>query len=545
MELYAINRYCARDESIFFKFLTITLIVLSFMLYTPVATAAGAGVGAEAIAEAGAGVADAGPAGAEPVVVVCYYNEPCGSCEHETLQEIMDAFWGAAEQVPDKNFSLRFTNTFQRSGLEALINAFDKFGVPKEKRGNTAFVAGNEILIGDLTDADKIKAFLEIAENPDAAELPGEGEGTQPAGILAPSGGEPTLVFFSITACADCESVREILADYADEARVIEYNIAEGESLTLFSAYVDAYSVPDNRQTLPIVFAGERYFNAREIGGGDLRNLLNDGNAGYTLLPGAGGDVAVPAKPLEALQLTGVLLAGLLGGLNPCGVSMFLFMLSLVAAAGRRMLTYGFSFLAGKFTAYWALGLAGYSLFAAYAGDWAGNAAIFVNVIMLALALLLAALCVNDFIAARAGQYAGVRLQLPKRLRALNHKIIRRAADFANAQNLNNRVAAAFTAGCFLLGATISVTEFFCTGQIYIAAITYAIRQGEGFAAHLFLLAYTVAAVLPAAVILAIIRRGKSFFEVSETFRLKMPWIKLLGAIFFALFAVYLFMQLL
>lgn len=145
---------------------------------------------------------------------------------------------------------------------------------------------------------------------------------------------------------------------------------ADGEALTLYPAYIAAYHVPESRQLLPIAFAGEHFYNAKEVAQGALSAVVQQGMAAYTLVPAPGKAVPLPARPIDTFELPGVFLAGLLGGLNPCGVSMFLFFLSLIAVSGRRMLTLGLSYHAGKCIAYLLLGNAGYVLLTGPGSVW-------------------------------------------------------------------------------------------------------------------------------------------------------------------------------
>jgi cytochrome c biogenesis protein CcdA len=92
----------------------------------------------------------------------------------------------------------------------------------------------------------------------------------------------------------------------------------------------------------------------------------------------------------------------------------------------------------------------------------------------------------------------------------------------------------------FLLGIVISVGEFLCAGQIYLATIAYMIQNQRALTlqAFLYLLIYDIGFVLPMLIITVMIERGRELFDISEVLRKKLPLIKLIFAIAFVLLAV-------
>jgi hypothetical protein len=238
-----------------------------------------------------------------------------------------------------------------------------------------------------------------------------------------------------------------------------------------------------------------------------------------------------PAAPARLAELSAMLLAGLLGGVNPCSVSMLLLLLSLLAAKQSRVALIGFSYLAGKFIAYAAIG---FSLFSAASlldsGAFAALKAA-VRVAVIAFAALLSAMNAADFFSARAERYGKIRVQLPKALRRFNSGLIERHLG---------KSARFLAVSSLALGMVVSAGEFLCTGQIYLAAIIYQIRANAGNApaAAASLLAYCAASAAPAAALILLCSRGRRALELSEAFRRRMPAIKLANAALFALIAV-------
>ena len=61
----------------------------------------------------------------------------------------------------------------------------------------------------------------------------------------------------------------------------------------------------------------------------------------------------------------GLAITGFINGVNPCGASMLLMLLAAIAMSGRSVIKAGCAHLAGKFTAYFAMGMGLYKLFMA------------------------------------------------------------------------------------------------------------------------------------------------------------------------------------
>ena len=88
------------------------------------------------------------------------------------------------------------------------------------------------------------------------------------------------------------------------------------------------------------------------------------------------------------------------------------------------------------------------------------------------------------------------------------------------------------------LGVVISFGEFFCTGQIYMASITYMLKDQVKAAIFPFLV-YTTAMSLPAVVMILLIQRTRNTEAVSDVMFGHLGAIKIVNAVLFALFAVY------
>ena len=137
-----------------------------------------------------------------------------------------------------------------------------------------------------------------------------------------------------------------------------------------------------------------------------------------------------------------------------------------------------------------------------------------------------------DFWNVRREEYGKVRMQLPSALRRFNHKMIK------NAGNASGKILPFLALG---LGIAISLGEFFCTGQIYMASILYMLRADSGNIGHILIsfLVYVTAMCVPAAIFIFIIYKTKNTNRISDFMLAHMDIIKLANAVLFLGFALY------
>lgn len=89
-----------------------------------------------------------------------------------------------------------------------------------------------------------------------------------------------------------------------------------------------------------------------------------------------------------------------------------------------------------------------------------------------------------------------------------------------------------------VLGVVISFGEFFCTGQIYMASITYLLKD-QAKAAILPFLVYTTAMSIPAVIMILLIQRTRNTNAVSDFMFRHLGLIKIFNAGLFFIFALY------
>lgn len=270
----------------------------------------------------------------------------------------------------------------------------------------------------------------------------------------------------------------------------------------------------------------EQLWKDGALTGFDLEKILSEENS------------AQEEKQPEAAVQTyiGLAATGFINGVNPCGASMLLMLLAAMAMSGSSVLKVGCAYLAGKFAAYCAMGMGLYQLFMAIGQDILLNISQVLTCIFAVVFLVLAILYLIDFINVKQKQYGKIRMQLPAALRKWNHERIEQAT------NVNARW---MIPAAVVLGIIISAGEFFCTGQVYLAAILYMMkmqqeRQLQTIAAFLI---YVAAMCVPSLLIVLVLEKTKNVIRMSNKTLEWLPAIKLATSVVFLLFAVLMLLQ--
>lgn len=461
--------------------------------------------------------------GQPPVTVTYYYNNPCGTCNEEG--EFIDLFKAKTASL-DTGTQPSFLcyNIFRLSDEVKFRDACDALGLTPDQRVTPLLIIGDTVLTGELQIQDGLaEAYRKEAERALARASADDGTASRP-------------VYFYVSPCEECAQVKELLdrlpaslqvrsngKTFASALILDAHNIATPEGLELARSYFAAYGVPEDRQKVPILFLKDGYLSgAGEIEGG-LEEALAQGRAIGIAAPGS-------AAPMQPYEWSALFLTGLVNGFNPCSLSLLLFLATVLLARNANVLKLGSAFIAGKFMAYLALGTLLFNTLSLLDSSAVRLFGTVVKIVLAVVALAVAAANVNDYLAARSEKYNRIRLQLPTALRRLNHRWL---------QSLSRVRPGWLVLLTLALGVAISVGEFLCTGQIYLATILYLLRRSPTLNLQTLgaFLVYVVGMLLPLLAATLAIHKGREVFALSELTRRHMPLIKLINAAVFLLFA--------
>ena len=357
---------------------------------------------------------------------------------------------------------------------------------------------------------------------------------------------DSVILYFSTVSCTDCSEVKSLLKKMTDEQTtkkplvIHEFNIAEGDNVVLLQKLFLIYDVASDKQQVPIVFFSGGYLSgAKAVTQGLEQKWKDDELTGFNLENILPDDVSGQEENKDQASFKtyiGLAAAGFINGVNPCGASMLLMLLAAIAMSGRSVIKTGCAYLAGKFAAYCAMGMGLYKLFMAIGQDIFFSISNVLTWIFAAVFFILAILYLVDFVNVKRKQYGKIRMQLPTALRKWNHERIEKASKI----NAKWMIPAAV-----VLGIVISAGEFFCTGQVYLAAILYMMKmqQEMKLQTNAAFIVYVTAMCIPSFLIVLVIEKTKNVIRMSNKTLEWLPAIKLVTAIVFFIFAVFMLIQ--
>lgn len=352
--------------------------------------------------------------------------------------------------------------------------------------------------------------------------------------FAASDAGHATLIYFYSTTCASCKTA----VDYMNQLKIkfpdlnaVGYNLYVPENITLLKAYGKKYGLkPNQLGDIPAVFISDQALIGDKAILSQVELLIN---AYSTAKPTTVIDPAALIQEQDIVHGLAVFGAGLLNGLNPCSLSMFLFLFSLIMLDRKKILKTGLSFCFGKFLMFFLLGTIFYKLISRID---AGLVSFLTKDLMMIFIFAFTVLNLYDFIQAKNEKYDKLILQLPSKVKKFNHSVMRRIA--------RNTTSKYFIVIMILLGMLLALGEFMCTGQIYLTSIIVLIQGSRiQWIAVLYLILYSFAFIVPLLIMTLLIYFGKKVFALSEGLLARLPLIKVISSVLFILFGLYLVLR--
>lgn len=347
---------------------------------------------------------------------------------------------------------------------------------------------------------------------------------------------ELDVTYFYINVCPSCQEARDRIDKLYEEARerninlnIRSYNIYVKGIATFLKDFYQVYEVPSKMQEVPIMFVGSAYYQGEKAIEEGLRQALGQVEQGaeissaYERVRSNQRSTKQVPKDSELVTMSSlkVMAVGFINGLNPCSLSMLLFLLSLVLVQRKKAISLGSGFILGKFFTYLILGTLLYQYLGKVDMKIYGpvvKGAFFIFI------LLVAGANIYDFWVSKQQRYEKIRNQLPTKIRGWCHGSIKKMSS--------SSVAFSLLIG-FILGCLISVTEFLCTGQLFIVSIIYGIQnkgmmQGKAF---YYLITYTLFFMMPLIIVMIAVLKTQKLMKMTDLLRERLPLIKLLTAI--------------
>lgn len=347
------------------------------------------------------------------------------------------------------------------------------------------------------------------------------------------------FVYFSVPSCSSCDKVDLFLQSLEDEFTVGEkmselkinkLDMSEMDNIPLAHWFFNQYHVPEQKQKAPVLFYQNGYLQGHEEINKKIIEVIESGQAlGWENINSE--EIAKKQDQLLPKDLFVLFVTGFINGLSPCGLSILLFLISLLLVRRNKILQYGLAFIAARIIVFLLFGLVFYQAIGFL------DTAIFqtllktVKLIFAVIFIIFSILNFSDCIMAYRGQYGKIRFQLPKGVREFQQVFLEKILG------KNEKYLLALV---FLAGLVVSAAEFLCTGQLYLATILYTINKVNGFSITLVIifLVYLITMNIPSVIITILVQKGSQVFHMTEYARKNLPLIKLIYGAIFLVFAI-------
>ncbi len=346
------------------------------------------------------------------------------------------------------------------------------------------------------------------------------------------------VIFYSPT-CEHCHQMLTFLDNLEEKyptVKIEKNNIVDPGMQELKEAMDISYGVPDSqRGFVPATYVGDKYF----IGAGGQKEKVEQAVVSYLdtgakcrceMLDQGDAQQSIMDR-FESFSPLGVIFAALIDSINPCalaGIVFFLSYLTITGKKGKNILFVGASYSIGVFLAYLLMGL-GILSFVQFAEQAAGEITKLIYPVTAIIAILFAVYSFLDYRKAKKGKTEEMTLQLPESIKKITHRITRQMMHIEYV-----------TAAAFIIGFTISLFEFLCTGQVYLPTIVYILSmeslRGQ---ATFYLILYNLIFILPLVLIFLAAYYGTTAQKFHSLLVKKAALIKMLTTLLFIALAIY------
>lgn len=351
-----------------------------------------------------------------------------------------------------------------------------------------------------------------------------------------------TLYFFGSSTCGECHELKtEILSPlqskHADSLKIHFYDIDSDTGLTKLLAFEKSYNLTQtSAQELffPDTFLmgfDEIQLSAEEMITAHLADRSLWKKRELTAMSSEEQIEAIKEK-VESYTFWGIVVLGLVDGINPCAIATMIFLISFLAAqkrSRRDILVIGISYTATVFVTYTFIGLVAFEFLTVLQ-----QTSIVSGIIKWSAVLLAGGVGIVSFIDAynfkKTNNTKSIKLQLPDVLKKQIHKVIN-----GNLKQSNLVIGAVVT------GFIVTILETFCTGQTYLPAIQGMVKtDGLRIEGWIRLLFYNFLFVLPLLFVMIAAYFGLTWNKLAKETQKHMVHLKVLLGVVMTLLAVYL-----
>ena len=464
-----------------------------------------------------------------------FYTPDCGHCMDILLADIPEY---------QRNYSFSFKKYD--------INFMDNFRLleqMEEQYGSTGedlpiVFMGDSVVYGpDQTRArleNIIKHYSRTTKPPpDTIDPPPDTQQYAPDSMIQVVREDIHLYYFTQTGCQECSRSDILLKNiqkHYDQVKTHTHDLAEDSVKMFYEAIAEYAHIPDEQRLIaPTIVIDTSFLIREEISLKALDSLFIDYRSGSPRLDTLDLSSAEQSiiERFSKFSIFGIMIAGLLDGVNPCAFATLVFFVSYLLFIGKRrrdIVLMAISFIFAVFIAYLGIGIGAFNLFKILSRIDVVARILFMGFGL--LAVILGILSMRDFLLARRGDTGKMLLQLPLGIKQRIHKSIKKQT-----------AAGGIIIGSFIAGFLVSFLEFGCTGQVYLPTITFMVsKAGFGLQPVLALVLYNIMFILPL-VLIAILALLVSQKHVAKYLEARVATVKLLTALLFFGLGILLFLS--
>ena len=353
----------------------------------------------------------------------------------------------------------------------------------------------------------------------------------------------PKIEIYSTKHCAYCADLNnKILPDLlkitGKKAEITFYPLEDQDNYRRL-VFIEN-KLGKRNSNLPVIVINERLFGGKSAIEKELKQeilKLSD----YAPSRGITVDKASAAQAvnerISSVKLAPVLAAAVIDGINPCAFAGIVFLVAYLGMIQKKkmpeIILTGALYIFAVFIVYFLIGLGLLSIM-----DFLVKFRVGAKIVYVSAAVITAVFSVLSFYDYYKLTYnetsssSDVVLQLPKPIKLMMSRIT---------SSLGSSVF--FIPFGFLLGAVISLLEFFCTGQIYLPTIIYMVKiPALKVTAVALLFLYSLVFVVPLAVIFVVLLLTVNTGRIKAMDRKYVRLIKLFTGLLFASFSAIMFM---
>ena len=348
------------------------------------------------------------------------------------------------------------------------------------------------------------------------------------------------VVYFYSSKCMACKENSSFIENLSriDGINLIKYNTNEADCSNIQSAYAEHFGVAEEKSIIvPYIYYGNKAYELSPELHSQVLSEIDDYISGKTpyknfRYDGNSCELSPFEKFMEKMTIPGILLAGLLDGINPCAISILMVFYSflMITENKRKIVLMSSMFISGIFLANFTFGLG----FKAFYNVLAGNYIVMYLLYGMAILMCITAIVLNTIDIINHKKEI-VKNQLPDTIKYKMVNLLRK--------NVFSKFSVVTS---IVVGFVIGVVELACTGQIYFPTLTYMIQSTNyGPKSILLLVLYNIMFVLPLIFITVIAGCIKQPEQIKGVIMKKNWLIKFIANIFFIIMSIILFKQIL